>query len=77
MGPCKPHEAQQGQVQGPLPEPKQYSVSIKTGGWMDWEQSCQEGLGDADGWKAGYDPWVHAHFPQSQLCLGLQKKCGW
>lgn len=28
------HEAQQGQVQGPLPEPKQYSVSIRTGGSM-------------------------------------------
>ena len=43
----------------------------------DWEQTCREGLGGTDGWKAGHEPTVCAHSPEDQPYTGLrQGKCG-
>ena len=51
---------------------------INTGwGMRDWEQPCREGLGCAGGWKAGHDPPMCAHSPESQPCPGLHpQQCG-
>ena len=45
MSLCESHEVQQGKVQGPACESGQPPLSIQAGGWGDWENPCQEGLG--------------------------------
>lgn len=45
--------AQQDQVQG---QSGQSSISMQTGGWMDWGQPCGEGLWGTGRWKIGHEP---------------------
>ena len=41
---------------------------ISTGwGWMDWEQPCQEGLGDISRWKMSHELAMCSCSPESQL----------
>ena len=46
-------------------------VTIQSGGWRDWEQPCQEGLGVTGGWKVGRDLTMCAGSPEGQPCPGL------
>ena len=48
--------------------------SIQAGGWRDWEQPCQEGLGGTGGWKAGHDPAMCTCSPEGHPYRGLHQK---
>jgi len=74
VGPCEPQEVQQGQVQDSAHASRQLPVSIQAGEWRDWEQSCQEGLGDVDQPEAQHDPAMCARSPESQPHPGLHQK---
>ena len=74
VGPCEPHEVQQGQVQSPAPGLGQPLVSVWAGGWRDWEQLCRKGLGGTGGWKAGCETTLCTHNPEGQLYPRLHQK---
>ena len=65
VGPCKPHEIQQDQVQGPAHGSGQSQAQIQAGQRMDWKQPWVE-LGDAGWWQVQRDPAVWAQSPEGQ-----------
>jgi len=71
---CKPHEFQQGQVQGPAPGLGQLLVSIQAERWRDGEQPWGEGLGGVGWWEAQHDPAMCAHSQESQPDRGLHQE---
>ena len=71
MGPWKPNEVQQGQVQGAALGLGQSQVFIQTGERSPWEQPCREGLGGRGGREAGHEPAVCACSPEGQLFIYL------
>ena len=76
VGPCEPHEVQQGKVQGPAPGLGQPPVSIHVGRWRIWEQPCQEGLEGTGELKAGHESTICACSPDSQPYPELSKESG-
>ena len=77
LGPGKPHEVQQIQVQGLAPGLQQHPPSVQAGGCKDGGKPCQKGSGGTDRWQAGYESTMHPCSPESQPYPGLhQKKCG-
>ena len=42
MGPCQPHEIQQGQMHGPIPVLGQSQVQIQFGDWYRLESSPED-----------------------------------
>ena len=76
VGLREPYEVQSSQVQGPAPGSGQSPVSMQAGGWRDWEQPSQEGLGGTGGWKAGHKPTMCTRSPKGQLYPELHQECG-
>lgn len=74
VGPWKPHEHQQDQVQSPASGSGQSKAQTQAGQKMDLEQPWGEGLGDFSWWEAWYDPGMCNHSPESQMYHGLNKK---
>ena len=60
VGPCEPHEVQQGQVQGPALGSGQSQAQIRAGQIMNWERSQGEGLGGAGWQEAQHNPAITA-----------------
>lgn len=83
----KPHQAQQGQVQGPAPGLEwsykyqyhyhQYQYPMNTDGRRNGLRAAQcEGFGDTGEWKIGHDPSICAHSPEKQPRPGLIPQWG-
>ena len=54
VGPCEPHEAQQGQMWHPASGSGQSPAPVQAEWWTDQEQPFREGLGDIHIWKIRY-----------------------
>ena len=74
VGPCKPHQVQQGQVQGPAHGLGKSQAKMQAGQRMDWEQPWGEGLWGVGWWEAQYDLAVYAHSPEGQPYPELHQK---
>lgn len=74
MGPGKPHETQQIQVQGLVPELRQHPLPIQAGVCKDRAQPCQKGPGGTGGQEAGHEPALCPPDPECQLDPGLHQK---
>ena len=74
VGPWKPNEVQEGQVQGVAPGSGQSQITVQTGKNAPWEQPYRKGLGGPDGQKARHEPTAHACNLKGQLCPGLHQE---
>lgn len=66
---CVNIEVQHGQVQAPVARLGQFLVSIKAGGWKDWEDTSEKDLRYS--WMKSWSWADTMHLqPESQLCSG-------
>ena len=78
VGPGKPHEIQQIQVQDLAPGSRQPFLPVQAADERVEHSPAKKDLRGAVGWQDGRKPGVCPHSPDSQLYPGLhQKQCGW
>jgi len=73
VGLCKPHEVQQGLVQGPVHGSGISQAQIQAGWRMDWEQPWQVGLGSVDWQATPHDPAMCTATQKANHILGCIK----